>query len=83
MEAEGVAIISSSAGWHGDWHPAPRRQLMFVLAGELEVKVTDGEHRRFAPGSVILVEDIACKGHISTVIGDERGYMAAVPLRAE
>jgi steroid delta-isomerase-like uncharacterized protein len=83
LEAESVAIISSPPGWHGDWHPAPRRQLMFVLAGELEVEVVDGERRRFGPGSAVLVEDTSCKGHISSVVGDERGYMVAVPLRDE
>jgi quercetin dioxygenase-like cupin family protein len=53
---------------------------MFVLSGELDVEVTDGELRRFGPGDVILVEDIIGKGHISRALGDERVYMVAVPL---
>lgn len=80
MAADTVAIISSPPGWHGDWHPVPRRQLMFVLAGEIEVEVTDGEIRRFTSGSVALVEDTSCRGHVSRVVGVDRGYMAVVPL---
>jgi quercetin dioxygenase-like cupin family protein len=80
MAAASVAVISSPAGWHGDWHPAPRRQLMFVLAGELEVRVSDGEFRRFGPGAVLLVEDTVGKGHVSTVVSNERLFMANVPL---
>lgn len=80
MAAESVTIISSPPGWHGDWHPAPRRQLMFMLSGKLEVEVSDGQIRGFGSGSVILVEDTECKGHISRVVGDQRVYMAAIPL---
>lgn len=78
--AEAVAFISSPPGWYGDWHPAPRRQLMFCLAGELEVTVSDGETRRFRAGCAVLVEDTVGKGHVSRVVGSERCLMAAVPL---
>ena len=33
-----------------DWHHAPRRQVVAVLAGALEIEVGDGSKRRFAPG---------------------------------
>jgi len=49
---------------------APRRQLIVGLAGEAEVEVSDGETRRFGPGSVILVEDTTGKGHRTRRIGD-------------
>jgi quercetin dioxygenase-like cupin family protein len=78
---EGFAIISSPSGWFGDWHPAPRKQYMFCLSGELEVEVSDGEIRRFNPGSVILLEDTSGKGHVSRVVGEGRGYMAAMPVK--
>jgi len=82
MNVESVVFISSPPGWHGDWHPVPRRQIMFCLAGELEVQVSDGMVRRFGPGSVVLVEDTEGKGHISRVVGTERVFMAALPMEA-
>ncbi len=78
---EGFVIISSSVGWFGDWHPAPSRQYMFCLTGVLQVEVSDGEIRRFGPGSVVLVEDTSGKGHMSKVVGDDRCYMAAMPVK--
>jgi hypothetical protein len=83
FSAKSVALMSSPAGWHGDWHPAPQRQFIFVLVGQLEVTVSDGEVRTFGPGSIVLVEDTVGKGHISKVIGKERGYCVVVPLTSE
>jgi len=81
--AENVSFISSPAGWDGDWHPAPRRQFILVLVGELEVEVSDGEVRRFGPGSLCLVEDTDGKGHVSRVVGSDRVLAAAIPLVGE
>ncbi len=47
----------------GAWHPAPTRQLMFVLAGSVEITVSDGEMRSFGPGSVLMAEDVHGRGH--------------------
>jgi hypothetical protein len=79
--ADAVSFISSPSGWFGDWHPAPRRQFIFMLTGELEVEVSDGEKRKFAPGDVLLVEDTSGVGHISHVVGKKRAYLAVVPLK--
>jgi hypothetical protein len=67
MKAENVSIISSPPGWFGDWHPAPRRQFVIVLSGELEVEV----------------EDTTGKGHVSIVTSRVRAYIAVVPLGDE
>ena len=80
MEAESVFVASSPPGWYGDWHPAPRRQLMLILDGELQVRVSDGEVRLFGPGVVLFVEDTSGQGHVTRVIGDRRAYLATVPL---
>ncbi|MCK4931399.1 MAG: cupin domain-containing protein [Candidatus Aminicenantes bacterium] len=81
LGAEGVSFISSPSGWFGDWHPAPRRQFIFMLAGELEAEVSDGEVRIFKPGDIVLVEDTTGQGHISRVVSKERAYLAVVPLK--
>ena len=51
------------------WHVAPRRQFVVHIEGEVEVEVSDGEVRRFAPGSVVLVEDTHGAGHITRPLG--------------
>jgi hypothetical protein len=44
--------------------PESRRQLMICLSGSGEITAT-GETRRFAPGDVLLVEDVDGRGHAS------------------
>jgi len=68
------------SGWSGDWHPTPRRQISFALSGEGEVQVSDGEVRRFGPGTILLAEDTSGKGHISRTVGSKDTVVALVQL---
>jgi hypothetical protein len=78
--AKQYAIAVAPPGWYSDWHPTPYRQIFFYLAGEVEVQVSDGEIRRFSAGSIVLVEDIVGKGHISKVVGSVDNVVAIVQL---
>ena len=81
MEAAGFHFVSMPAGWDGgDWHPAPRRQFIIPLSGEMVFQVSDGERRTFGPGDVLLVEDTEGKGHISHMASTSLGVFAVVPL---
>lgn len=74
------AFCVFSSGWFGDWHPAPRRQIFFVLSGEVEVQVGDGEVRRFGAGSIVLAEDTSGKGHVSRAVGSTDFVTAVLQL---
>lgn len=65
--AKHFVLLHAPAGWLGDWHPTPYRQFFFFLSGEAEVQASDGDVRRFGPGSVLLVEDTTGKGHTTRV----------------
>ena len=43
-------------------HPAPRRQYVVTLTGEVEYETGDGTRRRFRPGSVFLAEGVSEHG---------------------
>ncbi len=81
--ASRFAFLHAPAGWVGDWHPAPQRQMMFYLAGCVEGETSDGDQRTFGPGSAVLAEDTAGKGHRTRVIGTEDILMAVVQLSDE
>lgn len=68
-EAERLLFVGSPSEWNGHWHPAPKRQFVICLAGELEVTVTDGESRVFRPGEVLLLEDTEGRGHRTQTTG--------------
>ena len=70
LEAERAVLCEFPAEWFDDWHPAPRRQFIFQMSGELEVQVSDGEIRRFSAGSLGLLEDTSGKGHLTRVVGN-------------
>ena len=63
-----------------DWHPAPRRQYVIILSGQLEIGLGDGTVRRFGAGDARLVEDTTGRGHTTRVVGTEPVLTAVVPL---
>ena len=46
-----------------DWHCGPRRQFVVFLDGWTRIATSDGDERRLAPGSLVLVEDLHGRGH--------------------
>jgi len=74
------AFMKAPAGWSSDWHPSSARNLFFVLSGEWQVMASDGESRRFAVGSVLLVEDTEGKGHSSSVVSETDSLAAMVKM---
>jgi quercetin dioxygenase-like cupin family protein len=63
-----------------DWHPAPRRQFVIILSGQLEIGCGDGSKQVFGPGDARLVEDTTGKGHTTRVLDGEPCLTATVPL---
>jgi hypothetical protein len=68
---QGVIFRSTSAGSTLDYHPAPRRQFVVTLTGQVQVGCGDGTVRVFGPGDIMLADDLTGQGHTSTQLGDE------------
>jgi hypothetical protein len=67
-----VALVGGDSGWHGEVaHPAPLRMLQSYLSGAVEVTASDGEARRFGPGSLLLLEDTHGRGHSTRVLDED------------
>ena len=78
--AKHFVLLHTPPGWFGDWHPTPHRQFFFFLSGEVDVQASDGDLRRFGPGSVLLVEDTTGRGHTTRVTTDDAWIAVVVPL---
>ena len=50
---------------YDDFHTAPRRQYVVLLDEGVEIECSLGEKRTFAPGEILLMEDVTGKGHRS------------------
>lgn len=77
--AESIHFARHLPGYFMDWHPAPRRQYVFFLAGECEISVWDGTTRVFRPGDVLLADDMGGR-HTVRVLGDQPRLSATIPL---
>ena len=75
-----ISFVEVPVGTFMDWHPAPRRQYVILLSGQLEIGLGDGTTRRFGPGDARLVEDTTGQGHTTRVVSDEPVVMGIVPL---
>jgi hypothetical protein len=58
-----------------DYHNAPRRQLIFLTSGILELEASDGKRTICLPGDVIFAEDLQGKGHITRSLRGVRGFV--------
>lgn len=63
-----VRLVELPQGLDQDWHGAPARQLVFVLAGVIEVVSTDNESRRWKAGEAFIADDVKGKGHLTRVL---------------
>ena len=77
-QPQGVAFCTFR--WQGELHRSPIRMWIFVLAGEMEFKATDGAVRTISPGSALLLEDTIGLGHTSRVLGRSPATLAAIQL---
>ncbi len=80
MDTSHIVFRTDPVGKFQDWHPAPRRQFVLILSGQLEIGFSDGTTRVFSAGDARLVEDTTGKGHTTAVHGDQPAVIATVPL---
>jgi hypothetical protein len=58
-----------------DLHNAPRRQLIFLTSGMLELESSEGARFLCRPGDLLFAEDTGGKGHITRSLRDVRGFV--------
>ena len=78
--AQSITFRESPPGNFIDWHPAPRRQYIISLSGQIEIGLGDGSTFIYGPGDARLVEDTSGQGHTTRVVGDQPSLTAVVPL---
>ncbi|MFN0030354.1 MAG: hypothetical protein ACKV2O_24635 [Acidimicrobiales bacterium] len=79
-----VQFAELPEGLDQTWHQAPRRQIVVILTGTLEVTTSDGTARRFGPGQCFLADDMGGKGHLTrTVEGPAQVLFAPMPAEVD
>ena len=80
MPAAGIIFRETAADYDLDWHPAPRRQYIVNLDAGVQITASDGETRVIGAGEVILVEDVAGKGHLSKAVSGQVRRSIFIPV---
>lgn len=75
-----VIFRETPADYDFKWHPAPQRQLLFIIKGHCQFTVSNGEVREFAGGDVLLLEDTEGQGHCSKALNNEVRHSIFVTL---
>jgi len=76
--ANNSIFLELPVGWYGDWHPTPVRQWLILMTGSCEFEAGDGERVTRKAGDVVLLDDLAGRGHQTRVLGNESVRIAAI-----
>lgn len=77
---EGVYFRETPGDYHFDWHPAPQRQFIVLLDGEIAIETGDGDRRTFKGGEILLVEDTTGRGHLTYSVDGKLRRSLFLPL---
>ena len=75
-----VVFCETESDFTQDWHTAPRRQLVIVLFGCMEIELRDGTCHILEAGQTLLAEDTSGSGHITRATGGTSLRTAIIPL---
>ncbi len=66
-----VALARFDSGFRCGFHNTATPTWMFIMTGQMELGVSDGDTRTLAPGDVVYFTDSNGEGHRSRVLGDD------------
>jgi len=75
FKCDSIFFRETPEGHVQDLHRAPRRQLIFLTSGILELESSEGRRLICRPGDLIFAEDMQGKGHITRSLRDTRGFV--------
>jgi len=73
-------MSTKTEDWEKNAHPAPRRQYVITLKGNIRFKVTDGSTFIIKPGTILLAEDLKGKGHSWEMVKSKSWERLYIPL---
>ena len=81
LESTTIRFGAREPGVLQDWHPAPQRQFVIIISGQLQIGFEDGSTKVFGQGDARLIEDTTGKGHTTIALGNEPCITATIGLK--
>ena len=69
--------------WERNTHPAPRRQYVVTLKGNILFKVSDGSTFLIEPGIILVAEDTDGVGHSWEIVEGDQWERLYIPIAEE
>lgn len=63
VKVKDLIFRETGGNYNYDFHPAPQKQFIVLLDGEIEIENGLGEKRRFSAGDILQAEDTSGRGH--------------------
>jgi hypothetical protein len=79
-KAGDVIFRETPSDYDFKWHPAPAKQLLFIIKGAAEFTVSNGDTLILGAGSVLMLEDTWGQGHCSKALNNEVRHSIFVTL---
>ena len=80
----GAMLSEFPAGFDQGLHATPRRQLVVILEGQVEVETGDGQKQVFRTGDMLLADDVGSLGHRTRTLGGSvRALYLQLPAEVE
>jgi len=76
--ATALFFRETSEGHVQGFHNAPRRQLIFITSGLVEIETSDGKRWSCRPGDILFTEDFDGRGHITRSLRETRGFFHVI-----
>ncbi|WBV55433.1 hypothetical protein PFY10_14475 [Chryseobacterium daecheongense] len=73
-------ISTITEEWEKHTHPAPRRQYVITLKGNILFKVSDGSTFLIEPGIILIAEDTDGVGHSWEIVEGEKWERLYIPI---
>jgi hypothetical protein len=73
-------VSNKTEEWEKNAHPAPRRQYVITIKGNIRFKVTDGSTFMIKPGTVLLAEDLKGTGHSWDMVKSKEWERLYIPI---
>jgi len=80
INAKGFWISNETEEWEKNDHPAPRRQYVVTIKGNVRFKVTDGSTFIIESGIILLAEDLKGAGHSWDMVKGKEWERLYIPI---
>lgn len=80
LSSQNLYFSNTFEEWQKGVHPAPKKQYVVTMKGQLKFRVSDGSTFIIEPGTVLLAADTAGEGHSWDIVDGKEWVRVYIPV---